>query len=86
MTKNVKSLRVESDNLIKDGKVVLSVGSTLFEQFNKFREFKVVSIDLHFIGLEKITVGEFEQQEIGKGAERQTSHFLNGTSGLVLAG
>mgnify|MGYP003385315311 CR=1 FL=1 len=79
------NIKVENNDLVVNDEIVLSVGSVLVDKLNKFRKFKVSSMDLHFIKLEKIAVGEFEKQELGKGAERQTKHFLDGTSGLILS-
>lgn len=72
--------KVEENGVLrsKRGEVLLKVGDVLVDNQNQFRTYKVTGIDLHFIATEKLTVGEFEQQELGKPQEFQTAHLLNG--------
>ena len=81
MTK--QNAKVENDSLIKNGKVLVSIGDEFIQKKNKFRSYKCVSIDLHFIRFEKITVGGFEKPELGKLQEYQTSHFIENKLDLV---
>ena len=63
-------------NLIKNGKTVLSIGDVFVDKLNSFRKYKCNGVGLHFILFEKIEVGSFEKDQVGKCQEFQTVHFL----------
>lgn len=73
----MSNIKIENGMLIKNNNVLLKVGEIFTEKLNKYRQYKVIKIDLHFILFEKIKVGDFEKEELGKCTERQASKFLN---------
>lgn len=79
----LNNTKVENDCLIKDGRVLISVGDEYKDKVNSFRSYRCSFIDLHFIHFEKVNVGSFEEFELGKTQEFQTVHFINNELDLV---
>lgn len=77
----MENTKVENDSLIKNGEIILSIGDYFTEKFNKFKSYRCVSIDLHFVTFEKKE--GFSQNEIGKGQQFQTVHFIESELDLI---
>ena len=79
---NLATTCVVDDKLIKDGITLVSVGDEFTERMNPYRGYRCTSIDLQNINFEKISVGKFEPQELGKSQRFLTTHFINEELGL----